>query len=80
MGSKNIFTGKPQGAERKAPREPIARILSRAEASNPLPHQSGPRNFSGLGGGRRSGPLCGRRTRREQARRGSLFGIKDGIH
>lgn len=80
MSNKNIFTGEEPGAEPKPPNESIARILSRAEANNPLPHQSGPRGFSGLGGGRRSGPLSGRRARRERARRGGLFGIKDDAH
>jgi len=76
MGSKNIFTGERRGAEPKAPNEPITKILSRAEANNPLPHQSGPRGFSGLGGGRRSGPLCGGR-RGKRIKVGGLFGLPD---
>lgn len=77
MGSKSIFTGERRGAERMAPKEPITKILSRAEANNPLPHQSGPRGFSGLGGGRRSGPLCGRRARGKRISVGGLFGLPD---
>ncbi len=77
MGDKNIFTGEPKGEEQKHPHEPIASLLARAEANNPVPHQSGPRGIGGLGGGSRQGTLTRGRGRRERASRGKLFGIKD---
>ena len=81
MSTKNIFTGKTREEEKelhvRVLSEPIARILARAEALNPLPHLSGVSGFFSLGAGRRSGPLFDRRPRRERARRGELFGIKD---
>lgn len=81
MSKKNIFTGKLRGQEKSVPvTEPIAKILARAEALNPLPHLSGRSGIRGLGAGRRTGPLCGRRARRERARRGEMFGIKDAKH
>lgn len=76
MSSKNIFTGEPKDAERKPLQEPIAAILARAQANNPLPHQSGLRGLCGLGAGRRTGRLTRGRGRRERARGDLLFGIK----
>jgi hypothetical protein len=80
MSTKNLFTGLTR-EENKAINvriltEPIAKILARAEALNPLPHLSSVNGFFSLGAGRRSGPLCGRRTRRERVSRGDLFGIQ----
>ena len=78
---KNIFTGETREERHTVPpadrRESIAKILARAEALNPLSHLSGRSGFLGLGAGRRTGPLCSRRIRRERARRGEMFGIKD---
>ena len=60
MSTKNIFTGKTREEEKelhvRVLSEPIARILARAEALNPLPHLSGVSGFFSLGAGRRSGP------------------------
>ena len=78
MGNKNIFTGKPKGEEKKHPHEAIASLLARAEATNPVAHQSGPRGISGLGAGSRQGSLTHGRGRRERASSGKLFGIKSG--
>ncbi len=77
MGTKNIFTGEPKGKEQKHPHEPIASLLARAEANNPVPHQSGPRGIGGLGGGTRMGSLTQGRERKQRVSRGKLFGIKD---
>jgi len=78
MSKKNIFTGKLREEKKSGPAtESIAKILARAEAFNPLSHLSGRSGFLSLGAGRRTGSLCDRRTRRERARRGEMFGIKD---
>ncbi|MEX1248315.1 MAG: hypothetical protein WEA61_07510 [Anaerolineales bacterium] len=77
MSEINIFTGKPKGEEHKPKPEPTSIVLPRAEANNPVPHQSGRRGFEGLGGGRRTGGLARGHTKRERARSGPLFGIKD---
>jgi len=76
MGAKNIFTGEPKGEEQKHPHEAIASLLARAEATNPVAHQSGPRGLSGLGAGSRQGSLTHGHRRRERASSGKLFGIK----
>ena len=77
MGSKNIFTGKLKDEGEKHAPEPIATILARAEAQNPVAHQSGPRGITGLGSGTRQGSLTRGSQRRERASKGDLFGIKD---
>lgn len=80
MSRKNLFTGQPQPPAGEAPKplsEPIATLLARAQALNPVPHQSGPRGFSGLGAGRRNGRLTRGRAPRERVRGSQLFGIRN---
>jgi hypothetical protein len=74
MSRKNIFTGKAIDERHEAAPEPIARLLARAQANNPLPHLSGPRGLGGLGAGRRSGRLTRGLRRREGAWTGRWFG------
>ena len=81
MSRKNLFTGEPSPPNASPPtpkNEPIARILARAQATNPLPHQRGHCGLSGLGAGRRSGSLARGHRRKERATTGRLFGIPDG--